>query len=529
MSFDSGGEMSSIEISLLGPMQVTVEGLAVPDFEADSARALLAYLVISREVPSPREVLAGLLWPEWSESDARRNLRSALYRVRMSIGDHGAEPPFLDISRDAVQFSARSDYWLDVEAFTNLIDATRAHAHTAIEHCPVCIEKFTEAAKLYRGDFMQGFSYPSAALEEWIVVQREALHLQALDALHHLAAFHEWRGDYLEALSYARQQVALEPWRESAHRQWMRALALSGQRTAALAQYKTCRQILEVELGVEPETATQALYQAIRDGTLNGSGLAITGPLAPVESRPQPRLSLPSLPGNHGSPVEPKAQRRPAAVVVAHVSGSTQFLACADVPSWAREMNGALQVLAVEGHRWGGTLHHLGHEHIALTFGGGAAHEPQLEQAVSAALGMRAAFDAHIKALRGRGSSVGSAAATACAEELQVRIGVGTDEAAVEAGEPEIVEADLDPVSPLFQSMALIVAEQVQKQVAKGTVWVDEETYHRVTSRFDWAWRTILSVPGVARPVTIYRPLPPARAAMATAPAELAERAESSG
>jgi len=57
----------------------------------------------------------------------------------------------------------------------------------------------------------------------------------------------------------------MEPWREEAHRQLMRILAHSGQRSAALAQYKVCRRILAEELGVEPDAETQALYARIRD------------------------------------------------------------------------------------------------------------------------------------------------------------------------------------------------------------------------------------------------------------------------
>jgi adenylate cyclase len=48
----------------------------------------------------------------------------------------------------------------------------------------------------------------------------------------------------------------------------MRALALSGQRSAALAQYETCRRLLAEELGVEPGAETTRLYEQIRDGKL---------------------------------------------------------------------------------------------------------------------------------------------------------------------------------------------------------------------------------------------------------------------
>ena len=48
----------------------------------------------------------------------------------------------------------------------------------------------------------------------------------------------------------------------------MRALALDGQRSAALAQYETCRRILSLELRVEPGDETQALFEAIKAGKL---------------------------------------------------------------------------------------------------------------------------------------------------------------------------------------------------------------------------------------------------------------------
>jgi hypothetical protein len=51
----------------------------------------------------------------------------------------------------------------------------------------------------------------------------------------------------------------------------MTALALSGQRSAALAQYEACRRTLSEELGVEPDKETRFLYERIRDGNLQAS------------------------------------------------------------------------------------------------------------------------------------------------------------------------------------------------------------------------------------------------------------------
>jgi predicted ATPase len=87
-----------------------------------------------------------------------------------------------------------------------------------------------------------------------------------MEVLYQLASHYEQRGIYERARHYALRQVDLESWCEKAHQQLMCALASGGQRSAALAQYETCRGILAQELGVEPAAETRALYDQIRSG-----------------------------------------------------------------------------------------------------------------------------------------------------------------------------------------------------------------------------------------------------------------------
>ena len=91
---------------------------------------------------------------------------------------------------------------------------------------------------------------------------------QALAAFQRLVQGHEGRGEYGRACKVAWRWIELAPWQEEAHRALMHLLALSGQRSVALAQYESCRHTLSEELGVEPEEETTALYQRIRDGSL---------------------------------------------------------------------------------------------------------------------------------------------------------------------------------------------------------------------------------------------------------------------
>ena len=237
--------MSHLALSLLGVFRATLDGAPITNFESAKVRALLAYLVVERDRPHARETLAGLLWSDFPNSDALRNLRLALSNLRQAIGDHRADPPFLLITRDTIQFNAASDCSLDLTDLQDLSGLGAPH-----------------------GKFLDGFVCDSAPFEEWLLLQRERIGQQILRALRELTARAEERGDYDRAQTYARQQLELEPWDEHAHQQLMRALAFGRQRNAALAQYATCRQLLKQELGVEPSCETTTLYESIRDGKL---------------------------------------------------------------------------------------------------------------------------------------------------------------------------------------------------------------------------------------------------------------------
>ena len=70
--------------------------------------------------------------------------------------------------------------------------------------------------------------------------------------------------DYQQAQAYAWQQVDADPLRETAVRQLMTALAKSGQRSAAMAQYEIYSKRLDEALGVEPSSELTELYRSIQ-------------------------------------------------------------------------------------------------------------------------------------------------------------------------------------------------------------------------------------------------------------------------
>ncbi len=247
-----------MEIQLFDGFSVRIDGEPITRFATDKIRVLLAYLAIEQGRPHRRSQLATLLWPNYSDSIALRNLRQALYRLRNALSAEIFDQ-LIEVTRQSVTFNSQ-EAQVDVVNFLNLIDENRP----------------ADAMAQYRGQLLAGVHIDDAdPFEEWLVVTREQLHQQALVALGAMVRQFEMQGDYASAAQAARRQVELEPWREEAYRQLMRTLAFDGHRVEALAQFEVCRRQLNEELGVAPSAETIALAAAIEAGEL-------------IQSQPQP-------------------------------------------------------------------------------------------------------------------------------------------------------------------------------------------------------------------------------------------------
>ncbi|MFN8491605.1 MAG: BTAD domain-containing putative transcriptional regulator [Caldilineaceae bacterium] len=247
--------MARLTLTFLGSLQASLDGKPLPALRSARIQALLAYLVLEAEHVHTRETLAALLWPDEPDQVAKQNLRQALYQLRQALGESPApggipadEAPFFLATRDTVQFNPASDYTLDVTIFLQALQEGRHQA----------------AVELYQAALLNELASESDRFEEWLLLQREQLHLLAMRSLQQLTEQALAQAAYAEAQQLARRQLALEPWREAAHRQLISALAAAGEQAAALAQFETCRDLLRRELGVEPEAATLALMERVQ-------------------------------------------------------------------------------------------------------------------------------------------------------------------------------------------------------------------------------------------------------------------------
>lgn len=259
---------ADLQIRLLGGLEIRLHDAPLTAFISTKAPALLAYLgVVGR--PVQRDLLATLFWGELGDADAKNNLRQALTSLRRPL------EPYLDINRATVALRDGPNVWLDVAAFTRSL---RSASHAPPEERRAHL---AAATALYHGDLLEGVLLRDAPdFEDWVTVQRTRLRELALNALYDLVELELAEGQFAAAIDSATRLLALDPWREEAHRQLMLALARTGQRSAALSQYEQCRRTMRAVFGVEPADTTAELAEQIK--------LALRGPrhnlLAPVNA-----------------------------------------------------------------------------------------------------------------------------------------------------------------------------------------------------------------------------------------------------
>lgn len=280
--------MPRLSLSLFGPFHATVDGHAVSGLHANRVRGLLAFLAVEAHSEQTRRSLAMLLWPEEPDSVALSNLRYTLADLRHALGDVPSPASILAVTRETVRLLPGADWWLDVREFERLCDAPATPVDGQAEAV-----QLEEAVALYRGPFLEGFALPNnPAFEDWLFWTREQLQRKLVAALHRLVTLYVQAGRYEAAQNAARRQVHLEPLDEQAHRQLIGALAMGGQRSAALRQFESCRRALAQELGVEPMRETVALAETIRSGEFAETAALATQMNGPPGARSSGQSSL---------------------------------------------------------------------------------------------------------------------------------------------------------------------------------------------------------------------------------------------
>lgn len=253
-------------------MQLAIQLIGAPQFQLDhvpitasrrAVVALLAYLAVSDwEHPGQRftrESLAVLLWTDYEPAKALGNLRHTLWEVTKFIGEG-----WVIAEHEMVYLNPKAELNVDVTQFRSLLRQASQQSDPALR-IPILVD----AARLYRADFLSGFSLKEGTnFNEWALAQGERLRGDFLRALQMLVEDSIVLGQVSSAIPHAQRLVGLDALNEATHRRLMELYVLSDQQAAAIQQYRALEKLLRKELNLDPQPETRELYKRIRKGEL---------------------------------------------------------------------------------------------------------------------------------------------------------------------------------------------------------------------------------------------------------------------
>jgi len=254
-----------IQIKLLGAPQILSQDHALPTPLPAKGQALLFYLAVTSQ-PATRSRLAGLLWSDQTEEEARRSLRVALNALQSAL------PGLLHATR------------LEISLNQNVCQCDLARFWECLKSSNLSTR--LQALDLYRGDLLIGFSVRGASVfDEWLAVERENLRQAVSNSMKVLARQALDSGTPQQGIPFTQKLVWLQAWDEQAHHLLMQLYAAAGQRSAALRQFERCRETLAQELGLEPSPLLRQLYEQLRQAP---PGALLEGHTMPPHNLPTP-------------------------------------------------------------------------------------------------------------------------------------------------------------------------------------------------------------------------------------------------
>ncbi|MFJ7275752.1 BTAD domain-containing putative transcriptional regulator [Kitasatospora sp. NPDC098663] len=260
-------------IRLTGLVAIEHDHGAPQHLSSAQAQVAFARLVLERSAGTSRDQLADTIWPDGLPDTWASALRSVVSRVRAFVASPGQGPGATPLIAQGGRYVLRlpADAAVDLEAAAGAVgEAGEAYAARSYA---VAQQLAAGAIANLRGAFLPDHE------GEWAGGVREHVEELRMSALETASLSASALGEEHHALRWADEAVRRAPFRESAYRCRMEALAAAGNRAEALRCYQQLRQVLAEELGIDPAAETQELYLAL---------LRSPAPVAPAAAAVRP-------------------------------------------------------------------------------------------------------------------------------------------------------------------------------------------------------------------------------------------------
>jgi len=229
-------------LRLFGPFAASIADHPMAHLRSRKGQWILALLALRAGNAVERDWLAGTLWPDNEDEKALYSLRRSLADLRQALESEAwrieaPSPRTLCLNLEGAE--------ADVRIFDQAVTLSDPAA-------------WQQAVAVYTGPLLEGCS------EEWVFqerIWREEAYLQMLERL---AAEALRSGRPAQAVEWLRQVISLSPFRETAQRALLKALAAQQDFAGVLLAYRNLRLHLRRELNAAPDPETTALLQQIR-------------------------------------------------------------------------------------------------------------------------------------------------------------------------------------------------------------------------------------------------------------------------
>lgn len=235
-----------LELRILGPLEVLVEGAAV-DLRRQKQRALLGLLLLRAGEVVSVDTLIEELWTGKPPPTAKDALQNYVSQLRKSLGKE------VILTRSPGYVLEIEPAQTDVGRFQQLVGGARGQSDAEARAVDL-----RAALALWRGPALADLAYEGFAAAEAARLEelRAVVHEDLVDAELEL-------GRHAELVPELEELVARHPYDERARAQLMLALYRAGRQADALEAFKDARRILDEELGLEPSPTLRELERSI--------------------------------------------------------------------------------------------------------------------------------------------------------------------------------------------------------------------------------------------------------------------------
>jgi DNA-binding SARP family transcriptional activator/TolB-like protein len=265
----ASGRDEGARLELFGGFKLNVAGRPV-SVSSRRARAMIAYLCLSRDAAATRERLAGLLWSDRGEEQARASLRQCLLEIRAALSP--VEIDLIDAGRETVRLrsgSPPSDLVeledamtsRDAGALTGLLD--RLGSSQLLADCGV-----------------------GGLFDTWLDEARSQLDRRIGAAVHACLGDLEAAQSWSAVRQLAEAYLQRDPLDERVVAAAMRADAALGHNSTAYRRFQILQAALRKEYGLKPGSELMDALASISASPGRGPGVA-----APEAPAPTPRAA----------------------------------------------------------------------------------------------------------------------------------------------------------------------------------------------------------------------------------------------